>query len=214
MIAIFGSSGFAKEVYLILVRLFSINVRVECFVCSDRDFVQGENIKGIPIVCEKDFFRDNNNQCIEAYIAVGSPHIKKKIVDKIESHCANVVFPNIIDPSVSIDPSHKFINIGRGVIICAGATLTIDIDLDDFSHINPNATIGHDATIGKFTTVSPGVNISGKVRIGKMAFLGTGSAILENLSITDNSIIGAGAVVVHDIREPGTYVGIPAKKIK
>ena len=33
-------------------------------------------------------------------------------------------------------------------------------------------------------------------------------------TICDNAVIGAGAVVTKDITEPGTYVGIPARKIK
>ena len=44
--------------------------------------------------------------------------------------------------------------------------------------------------------------------------VGTGAQILQGLTICDDTIIGAGAVVTKDILEPGTYVGIPAKKIK
>jgi serine acetyltransferase len=34
------------------------------------------------------------------------------------------------------------------------------------------------------------------------------------MSICDDVIIGAGAVVLSNITEKGTYVGIPAKRIK
>ncbi|HFU6823723.1 TPA: NeuD protein, partial [Streptococcus agalactiae] len=36
----------------------------------------------------------------------------------------------------------------------------------------------------------------------------------QTLDISSCTTIGAGAVVVKDIIEPGTYVGVPAKKIK
>ena len=44
--------------------------------------------------------------------------------------------------------------------------------------------------------------------------MGTGAHILQGLTISDDTIVGAGAVVTKDITEPGTYVGVPARKIK
>jgi UDP-3-O-[3-hydroxymyristoyl] glucosamine N-acyltransferase len=74
--------------------------------------------------------------------------------------------------------------------------------------------VGHDSIIGDFVTVSPGCHISGNVKIGDRVFIGTGAVILEKVSICDDVIIGAGAVVAKSITEPGTYVGVPVKKIK
>ncbi len=214
MKVIFGSAGFAKEVYLILVKLYSIEVEVECFVCADNDASQGQSIKEVPIISESEFFEKYKNSPIDAYIAVGSPKIKENIFNKVRNNINGVVtFPNLIDPSVAINYKSNFIDIGQGVIICAGVSLTIDIVIEDFSHVNLNSTVGHDVFIGKFSTVSPGVNISGQVKIGEMSFLGTGATILENVQIISQAVVGAGAVVVRDILEPGTYVGIPAKKL-
>jgi serine acetyltransferase len=44
--------------------------------------------------------------------------------------------------------------------------------------------------------------------------IGTNAAVLPGINICDNVIIGAGAVVNKDITDPGTYVGVPARKIK
>ena len=35
----------------------------------------------------------------------------------------------------------------------------------------------------------------------------------NNVTITNNCVIGAGAVVVKDIKESGTYIGIPVKEL-
>ena len=213
MIVIFGSAGFAKEVYLILVKIHSIKVQIECFVGADDDPSVGQTINNIPILSESVFFQKDKNYPIDAYIAVGSPNIKKKIIGKIEKNGIAANYPSLIDPSANLDRENNFINIGQGVIICGGASLTIDIIIGDFTHLNLNSTVGHDVFIGKFSTISPGANISGKVRIGNMSFLGTGAVILENIEITNGIVVGAGAVVARNILEPGTYVGIPAKKL-
>ena len=44
--------------------------------------------------------------------------------------------------------------------------------------------------------------------------MGTGARIIQGHKITEDTIIGAGAVVLKDIDEAGTYVGVPAKKVK
>ena len=44
--------------------------------------------------------------------------------------------------------------------------------------------------------------------------MGTNSTIKEEITITDNVIIGLNSGVVKNINQEGTYVGLPAKKIK
>ena len=43
---------------------------------------------------------------------------------------------------------------------------------------------------------------------------GIGACIKNNISVAKKCIIGAGAVVLKDIEESGTYVGVPAKRIR
>jgi acetyltransferase-like isoleucine patch superfamily enzyme len=49
--------------------------------------------------------------------------------------------------------------------------------------------------------------------IGNNVSIGSNATILP-VSITDNVVIGAGAVVTKDIKEPGIYVGNPAKLLR
>ena len=72
----------------------------------------------------------------------------------------------------------------------------------------------HNDIIKDFVTLYPSSNISGNVEIDSLVEIGTGSQILQGKKICENTIIGAGAVVVKNIEKSGTYVGIPAKKIK
>ena len=61
--------------------------------------------------------------------------------------------------------------------------------------------------------VSVGAHIAGTVSVGKQSWVGIGAAVINNKVICDNCVIGAGAVVICDIKEAGTYVGVPAKKV-
>jgi acetyltransferase-like isoleucine patch superfamily enzyme len=53
-----------------------------------------------------------------------------------------------------------------------------------------------------------------KVLIGKNVWVGNNVNILKQSIIYSNSIIGAMSLVTSDLKEPGVFVGIPAKRIK
>jgi sugar O-acyltransferase (sialic acid O-acetyltransferase NeuD family) len=211
---IFGASGFAKEVEWLIYEInktSKLKFDIANFVVSDNDYSLGVNVNGIDVISESIYFSEyhkkESHNCI---IAVGSPKIREMIFNKIKSD--KTIFPNLIHPSVIYD--ERFVKFNEGAIICAGSILTTNILIGNFVHVNLDVTIGHDGIINDFSTVSPGVHISGKVTIYSNCFIGTGANILEDLSIVSNATIGSGAVVTKSINEIGTYVGIPAKKIK
>lgn len=209
---IFGTRGFAKEVEFMIVSTLGSNslVPIEIiFVGEDESEDLNAPINGRQVISESEFFKITDN--VDCFIAVGSPNAKKKIVDKLIGK-ANIFFPNLIHPTVVYDK--RYTAMGQGNIICSHASLTTNIKLGNFVHINLNCTVGHDTNIGNFVTASPGANISGNVTIEDLVYLGTNSIIIEKKKIEKNVIIGAGTVVIKDILEAGTYVGMPAKKIK
>ena len=67
--------------------------------------------------------------------------------------------------------------------------------------------------IEDYVHISPGVNTAGTVKVGKGSWIGIGSVVSNNVNICSGCKVGAGAVVVKDITEPGTYVGVPVRKI-
>ena len=217
MNVIFGASGFAKETFLICRRLNKANNTVanniDYFVVDDKDTRSEATLHGIPIIGESSFFNQFQNLEISAYIAIGSPAIRKSIVEKISRWNTKVNFPPLVDPSAIMDEDVGRVILDEGVIICAGVIMTTDIKIGRFTHINLDTTVGHDVEISSFTTLSPGCHISGKVSIGSCVFCGTGAVILENLSIADKTTLGAAGVVVKNITESGVYVGIPAKRM-
>jgi sugar O-acyltransferase (sialic acid O-acetyltransferase NeuD family) len=211
---IFGAGGFAKEVeWLISEGEFKDSPKVLAFVAHSSDPMIGSQINGIPVVTEKEYLEKwNQKELHHAYISVSDPKLKKKIVAKISNEYTQ--FPSLIHPNVVMDRRNNAVSLGKGVIICAGVSLTTSISIGDFVHINLSCTIGHDCMIGDFSTISPGVSISGNVKMGQEVFLGTRACTVENIRIHNKIIIGAGTVVVKSLLEEGTYVGTPAKKIQ
>lgn len=211
---IFGASGFAREVEFYITECNSkskLAIDVYAFVVADSEYTEGQSINAIKVISETEYFNSFHDlELHNCIIAIGSPDLKFKIYNNINSN--KTQFPSIIHPSVIYDC--RSFKIGKGSIICPGTILTTAIVIGNFVHLNINSTVGHDCEIGDFTTISPGVQISGNVKLLEKSFVGTGASILERISVVSNTIIGSGAVVTKSIEDGGTYVGMPAKKIK
>ena len=142
------------------------------------------------------------------------------MVDSREADRNDTQTPTIIaigEPKSKYDIAYIFEGANwmhDGTFFCPGVQTTVNVTIGRHVLLNLNATIGHDAVIGDYCTINPGANISGNVTIGEGCFIGTGATIIEKVTIAPWTVIGAGAVVVEDITEPGTYVGVPAKRIK
>ena len=72
----------------------------------------------------------------------------------------------------------------------------------------------HDGNLKDFVHVSVGAHLAGNVTVEGETWIGAGAIILNNIQICAKCMIGAGAVIIRNIKTCGTYVGIPAKRIK
>lgn len=79
--------------------------------------------------------------------------------------------------------------------------------------INTGAIVEHDTQIGDYSHISIGATIAGSVSIGERCFVGAGATVIDKVTVCRSVFIAAGAVVVSDITAPGTYVGIPARRL-
>jgi sugar O-acyltransferase (sialic acid O-acetyltransferase NeuD family) len=200
-ICIFGSGGFAKEVFWLANQC---GKEVEAFIdveyggyCCDKKIESEE------------YFDPTKHYAV---IAVGDSQLRKKIVSKIrDRHRTEDIFETLISPSANL--MSKTIEIGYGSVVCANCIITCDVKLGAWSQLNLATTIGHDTTTGQFFTTAPGVHISGKVNAGECVYFGTNASSIESIDICNNVVIGAAACVAKDIVDPGIYVGIPAKKL-
>jgi len=201
-LCIFGDGGCAREASLVARRA---GIEVEAFL----GLRESEPIDGIPVFDES-FFRPKRHS---AFVAMGNPHTRQAIVKRLMKLPVEVQFPVLIDPDALIlhPPS---VVIGHGSLVCAKCVLTRDIKLGSWSHANVGTHLGHDLITGDFFTTAYGVNVSGRNCFGNFTFLGAGVSTRDGILIGDDVIVGAGACVVSDLEDPGTYVGVPAKRLE
>jgi sugar O-acyltransferase (sialic acid O-acetyltransferase NeuD family) len=200
-ICIFGAGGSARETYWI-----AKNCGYQ--MAALLDIHNGETYDQVPILSE-DYFDPKKHLAV---VAIGNSVLRKKIAERLWITYGGHIFVSLIDPSViMLSPKIK---IGIGAVIAPQCVLTCDISIGNFCQLNVGTSIMHDNQIGDYLTTAPGVRINGKITIGHGVYFGSNASTKEEITIGDNVIIGAGAVVIRDIMEPGTYVGVPAKKIK
>ena len=205
-LALFGTSGFAREVDDIALELGYSTVLIAAAKST-------QSVPGIEVVPEDEI--DDLGDCDFA-IGVGDNRVRERIA---QAHSRRR-FVNLIHPSASFGRNQRArVEAQRGVIVCAGVRFTNQISVGDFTIFNLNATVGHDCVIEDFVNVAPGANVSGNVIIRRGSWIGTGAQINQGstatkLTIGAETVIGSGAVVTRDCDESSVYAGVPARKIR
>ncbi|MGI6478984.1 MAG: hypothetical protein ACOX0M_06035 [Salinivirgaceae bacterium] len=146
----------------------------------------------------------------ELSIAVGYTRMQYR-KDAFERFKNKIPFATFIHSSCIIDSTAK---IGEGVLIFPKSVILIDSIIEDNVFIQINSCIADVSVVRKHSLISVAVSIAGRADVGECCFIGVGSTISSDVKICNNVFTGAGTVVVKDITEPGTYVGMPARKIK
>ena len=156
-----------------------------------------------------------NDECLDklpevsvVLIAVGSPKIRSKLDQKIRNK--KIKQYTFVHPKSYIGSD---VILEEGSIIYPNVTIHAGVIIRKNVLVNSNSTIGHETIVGEFSNIGPGSSIGGCCKIGREAYIGIGVSIIEKITIGKDVLIGAGATVVANIITPGTYVGIPAKKI-
>ena len=189
--AIVGYGGHAKEV------MAQMGIRLTCFV--DDEYV----VDGTKPLSE---FDPNE---FALMIAIADSKSRCDITNRLPKETK--YFTWVHPTSLIMDNN---IEIGEGSFIGAYSILTTNIKIGKHAILNRGNHIGHDSKIGDYFSAMPGAIVSGNVTIHDSVYLGNNATIKEKLSIHSQSIIGSNAAVVKSISSPGTYVGVPVKKLE
>ena len=142
------------------------------------------------------------------FVAIGSNTTREKVQEKFIEQGLSVI--SLIHPSAVIGTD---VEIGIGSVVMAGIVINSSTRIGKGCIINTNSSLDHDNVIEDYVHISPGASLAGTVKVGKWSWLGIGSVVSNNVNICSSCKLGAGAVVVKDITEPGTYVGVPVRRV-
>lgn len=172
----------------------------------------GKKILGYEVIGNDDDYLKFHNKGFSFLVTVGqtkSVKLKKRIFNQLEKINANI--ETVIASTAYVS---KHCKIGKGTIVMQNAFVNSDTVIGDNCILNTGCIIEHDSKISDHTHISTNAVLNGACALGKEIFVGSHVCISNNISIASNVIIGAGSTVIKNIKESGTYVGVPAKKIK
>lgn len=141
-------------------------------------------------------------------VAIGSADARRRVVQQLK----NVRWYTAIHPKATVSAAD--VTVGEGTAVMAGAVINPGAKIGRHCIVNTGAIVEHDNRIGDFAHISVGAKLAGTVTVGENTWIGIGAVVSNNVSVCHDCLIGAGAVVVRSIEEPGTYAGVPARKIK
>ncbi|WP_069999291.1 acetyltransferase [Cellulosilyticum sp. I15G10I2] len=199
---IIGASGHGKVIADIAIKMNKW--KSITFLDDDESIKTSMGLEVIGKTADAFTYKDE----ADFFVAIGNNAIREKVQEILIEQGLSVI--SLIHPSVVIGTD---VEIGIGTAVMAGVVINSSTRIGKSCIINTSSSLDHDTIIEDYVHISPGVRIAGSVTIGKGTWLGIGSVVSNNVNIFSGCKVGAGAVVVKDIIEPGTYVGVPVRRV-
>ena len=202
-IAVIGAGGHTRSSINLLLNYFDSNdigIYDNYFSKENRQ----EIINSIPLIGNIDDIKLDQG----VFLSVGDNSLRKKYFLKFKDQ----IIKKTIFHGDSLQ--EKYVTFGASNQIFAYSYISSQVIIGDNNIINTGAIIEHETVLGNHNHIAVGAKICGRSAVGNMCLIGAGAIVVDKISICDNAIIGAGSVVIQDIKDAGTYVGNPAKRIK
>lgn len=174
-------------------------------LASDRNpaLCQGELLPGIPLHRPD---APAPAQATAVHVAIGHNAARERESQALGPQRLRTV----CHPAASVSP---FAQLGAGSFVAAQAVVAPGARLGLGVIVNHGAVVDHDCQVGDFAHIAPGAVLGGGVRIGAGVLVGSGAVVQPGRTVVPGTVVGSGAVVCVDIESPGTWVGVPARRI-
>lgn len=140
------------------------------------------------------------------HVAVGDNAARRRECEAIGLHR----LATVIHPQASVS-AHAWI--ATGCLVGAQSVVAPSARLGHGVIVNHGAVVDHDVEVGDYAHIAPGARLGGGVSLGAGVLVGAGASVLPGRRVCAGAVIGAGAVVNRDIEEPGTWAGLPARRM-
>lgn len=212
-IVLIGAGGFGREVVTIIELLnskYSQSPRYELlgFLDDGSQYHDGVMINGYPWLGKSDWILQHKEE-VFCTCTIGSPKIRAQIQRKLTEQ--GVKFETIIAGASYVGP---YTEIGKGCVIYAGVTISVNCKIGDGVLMNQMVDIGHDVIIGDYTSIMPATGISGYCKIGSEVNIGGHAFIIPGRKVGDGATIAAGSIVFANVKAGTTVLGNPAKRMR
>lgn len=191
-ITIIGASGHGK----VVADIAKLNGYTDIVFLDDRE--------GVTECCGYKVIGGTNTPVEgDCFVAIGNAEARKRLSEG--RRLVTLIHPHAV---IASD-----VEIGEGTVVMAGTVINPAAKIGRGCIINTSSSVDHDCVLGDYCHVAVGAHLCGTVNTGNNVWIGAGATVSNNTNICGDCMIGAGCVVVKDIDEPGTYIGVPAKKI-
>lgn len=199
-VVVIGGSGHAKVLVDVIEQ--TADVEIVGFVSMNEQ----DKLFGYPRLGNDDVLPEVFDLGVKsALVAVGDNRRRNQSIDAVRKCGFKLV--SAISPAAVVS---KYVRVGEGVAILAGAIVNADSHLGDGVIVNTNASIDHDCIIGRCVHIAPGASVAGCVRLEEGVLLGIGSSVIPGVTIGPWTRVGAGAAVVRDLPANVLALGVPA----
>lgn len=205
LVVVIGAGGLAAEV---LEVLDLIQPNSDLMVISDPPVPHHE----APFI--RDHWRGGTDVLtklppeFEYVVAIGDSVARRRLSEEALRHGGREIA--VIHPNASVGPS---CSLGPGVILLAGASVTAIASVGRGAILNPGARVSHHCVVGEFATIGPNAVLCGRAQVGDGVLVGAGSVLNPGVTVSSRVAVGVGALVVADIDGPGTWTGVPARRL-
>ena len=170
----------------------------------DDGIAVGTSVLGVPVLGRIEDYKEYLQH--QFLIAIGNNSIRRRISQELQ-----VKWYTAIHSSAVVSP---YASIGVGTVVMPRAVINAGAIIGSHCIVNTGVIVEHDNHIADYVHLSPAASLGGTVSVGEETHIGIGATVRNNINICGGCTIGAGAAVVKNITEPGTYVGVPARRMK
>jgi sugar O-acyltransferase (sialic acid O-acetyltransferase NeuD family) len=134
---------------------------------------------------------------------------RQRLFEWLKGH--HLRLATLVSPTATVSASAA---IGEGTVVAHSALVQISARIGANCIVNSRALVEHDCRIGDHVHLSTGSILNGGATVGDRTLVGSGAIVNHGIRICADAVIGSGSVVVRNLMEPGTYVGVPARRLQ